>query len=100
MKQLIDDLVRQGVLPAKVQEKMYKTEAGVLVVGLEAMVYARSHDATMHSVYPEKVHVGKVYEYAAEKCGYAPPYANSDVIIGGAIELLKRIALKEALNER
>jgi hypothetical protein len=99
MKQLINDLVRDGILPVKVQDKMYQTEAGVLVIGLEAMEYARSHDATMHSVYPEKVYVGNVYEYAAEKCGYKLPYAHSDVIIEGAIELLKRIALKEVLGE-
>ena len=98
MKKAIDDLIMGGFIPKSLLEKMYQTEAGLLVLGLEAMVYDRQHDDTMRTIFPEKVYVGKCYEYTAEKLGYEPPHAKSDVIIGGAIDLLKALAFQEALK--
>lgn len=78
---------------------------------LEAMVYDRSHDKTMHSLYPEKVYLGNCRsEYMAKQIGVEKTdgsagavyghYVKSDVVIAKVIALLDALALQHALERR
>jgi hypothetical protein len=107
----LEDLIQGKYLPKDIVDCMEETEPGLLAKALEAMVYARSHDKTMSSVYPEKVFLGNCRsQFMAEKVGGETSvgadvgvygcYIKSDVVIGRVIALLDALALQHALERR
>lgn len=111
LSKTLDDLIQGRHLPKDIIDRMGDTEPGMLAKALEAMVYDRSHDATMHSIYPEKVYLGNCRsEYMAQKIGVEKTqgstglicgqYVKSDVVIGHVIALLDALALQHALERR
>jgi hypothetical protein len=102
MPKTLDDLIRGQHLPKGVLEDMEKTEPGMLAGLLEEMVYSRSHDDKMNSVYPEKVYikVSPRSEYMATQLGVEGSYIKSDLVIRRAIELLNALSLQYALERR
>ncbi len=102
MSKTLDDLIQGRHLPKSIIEDMEKTEPGMLSAALGEMVYARSHDKEMHSVYPEKVYlkVTPRSEYMAKQIGVDGQYIKSDAVITKVIALLDALALQHALERR
>jgi hypothetical protein len=102
MSKTLDDLIRGQHLPQSVIEDMEKTEPGMLSAALGEMVYARSHDKEMHSVYPEKIYlkVTPRSKYMAEQIGVENQHIKSDAVIAKVIALLDALALQHALERR
>jgi hypothetical protein len=95
--------LRGKFIPKHVEERMEKSEPGLLSHALGEMVYARSHDKEMHSVFPEEVYLGACDDYMAKEIGaYAkgsPPYfyIKTDMVLAKTIALLDAYSLKDAL---
>jgi hypothetical protein len=111
MSKTLEDLIQGRHLPKSVIKSMEETEPGMLAKALEAMVYDRSHDKTMHTLYPEKVYLGNCRsEHMAQKIGVEKTegtagavyghYIKSDVVIAKVIALLDALALQHALERR
>ena len=102
MSKTLNDLIRGNHIPQRVIEQMEKTEPGMLSAALGAMVYARSHDGKMNSVFPEKVYLGnpKGPAWMQKNLGSEDAYIKTDVAITKTIELLDALALQHALENR
>ena len=88
-------------IPERAREQIERTEPGFLAHLLGEMVYARSHDKAMHSMYPEKIYVGNLLskdEYMKKKLGVENDYIKSDMIVRKVIDLLNAYSLKEGLR--
>lgn len=107
MSKTLADLVQNRHIPEAVHKKMGTTEAGILASALEDMVYNRSHDDKMHSVYAEKCFIvtTPAAKYIAGKLGFdvddkfSGAYIKSDALVARVIELLDALALQEVLKE-
>src|SRR6267154_4572750 len=106
MSKTLADLIQNRHIPEAVHNKMVTTEAGILASALEDMVYNRSHDAKMHSVYAEKCFImtTPAAKYIAGKLGfevsddYSGAHIKSDALVARVIELLDALALQEVLK--
>ena len=109
MSKTLNDLMMGGHLPADLIKKMENTEPGMLAKALDAMVYDRSHDDKMRTVYPERVYLGLgLNDWMAERIGCDATdkgasygrYIKSDVVIAKVIALLDALSLQYALENR
>lgn len=102
MSKSLLDLLMGKYIPSSIYAKMEKTEPGWLSHAIGEMMYARSHDEKMCSIFPEKVYIGSPPpdEYMVKRLGSEGNYIKTDVVLAKLVELLDALALQYALENR